>query len=207
MPRGGNGRADHSGLILPDQRRPTWSIPTAIIEYSPAAGDSSEPPLPRGGYPMTYRAPVSEIAFMLKHAAGFAQALHDGIYGDLGEDTVDAVLEEAGKFASEVIAPLNVIGDRHGVIFKDGAITTAPGWKEAYQAWAAAGWNGLAAPEQWGGQQLPHALNFACLEMWNSAAMAFGLAPLLTMGTIDALTAHGSETLQETYLPKLVSGE
>jgi acyl-CoA dehydrogenase len=156
---------------------------------------------------MTYRAPVSDIAFALKHAAGFRQALDDGIYGDLTEDVVDAVLEEAGKFATEEIAPLNVVGDRQGVVFKDGTVTTAPGWKEAYRAWAAAGWNGLAAPAEWGGQDLPQALNVACLEMWNSAAMAYGIGPVLTMAGVDALTAHGSEDLQRTYLPKLVSGE
>ena len=92
-------------------------------------------------------------------------------------------------------------------VFKDGAVTTAPGWKEAYRAWAAAGWNGLAAPAEWGGQDLPQAVNVACLEMWNSAAMAFGLAPLLTMAAVDALTAHGSDELKRAYLPKLVSGE
>jgi acyl-CoA dehydrogenase len=156
---------------------------------------------------MTYRAPVSDIAFALTYGAGFKQALADGIYGDLGEDVVDTVLAEAGRFATEVIAPLNVVGDRQGVQFKDGAVGTAPGWKEAYHAWAAAGWNGLAAPADWGGQELPQAVNAACLEMWNSAAMAFGIAPVLTMGTIDALTAHGSDELQRAYLPKLVSGE
>ena len=86
---------------------------------------------------MTYRAPVADIAFALKHAAGFGPALADGLYGDLAEDVVDAVLEEAGKFATEVLAPLNAVGDRHGTPFKDGAVTTPPGWKEAYRAWAA----------------------------------------------------------------------
>ena len=156
---------------------------------------------------MTYRAPVADIAFALKHGAGFGAVLAEGLYGDLGEDVVDAVLEEAGKFATDVLAPLNTVGDRHGTPFKDGAITTPPGWKEAYRAWAQAGWNGLAAPEQWGGQALPHALNAACVEMWNSAAMAFGLGPLLTMAGIDALVAHGSDALKRAYLPKLVSGE
>ncbi len=156
---------------------------------------------------MSYRAPVSDIAFALKHGAGFSAALADGIYGDLTEDVADAVLEEAGKFATEVIAPLNTVGDRQGAAFKDGNVTTPPGWKEAYRDWATAGWNGLAAPEAWGGQELPQALNAACLEMWNSAAMAFGLAPLLTMGTVDALTAHGSDELKRAYLPKLVAGE
>ena len=98
-------------------------------------------------------------------------------------------------------------GDRHGTPFKDGAVTTAPGWTEAYRAWAQAGWNGLAAPAQWGGQALPHAINAACIEMWNSAAMAFGLGPLLTMAAVEALVAHGSDELKRAYLPKLVSGE
>src|SRR5262245_4502379 len=106
---------------------------------------------------MTYRAPVADIAFTLKHGAGLAPNLDAG--GDLSADDVDAVLEEAGRFATEVIAPLNAVGDRHGTPFKDGAITTPPGWKEAYRAWAAAGWNAVAAPAEWDGQGLPHALN------------------------------------------------
>jgi acyl-CoA dehydrogenase len=156
---------------------------------------------------MTYRAPVADISFTLNNGADFARALADGLYGDLSSDVVEAVLTEAGKFATDVLAPLNTVGDREGARFKDGAVTTAAGWKEAYHAWAQAGWNALAAPAQWGGQDLPHALNAACLEMWNSAAMAFGLGPVLTMAAIDALVAHGSEELRRVYLPKLVSGE
>jgi acyl-CoA dehydrogenase len=156
---------------------------------------------------MTYRAPVADIAFALKHAAGFGPALAEGIYGDLGEDVVEAVLEEAGKFATDILAPLNTVGDHSGTPFKDGAVTTPPGWKEAYRAWSQAGWNAVAAPEQWGGQALPYAVNAACVEMWNSAALAFGLGPLLTMAGIDALVAHGSDVLKRAYLPKLVSGE
>jgi acyl-CoA dehydrogenase len=156
---------------------------------------------------MTYRAPVADISFALNNGAGFDRALGEGLYGDLSADVVEAVLTEAGKFATDVLAPLNAVGDREGARFKDGAVTTAPGWKEAYRSWAQAGWNALAAPAQWGGQDLPHALNAACLEMWNSAAMAFGLGPVLTMAAIDALVAHGSEELKRVYLPKLVSGE
>ena len=156
---------------------------------------------------MTYRAPVADISFALNNGAGFDRALGEGLYGDLSADVVEAVLTEAGKFATDVLAPLNAVGDREGARFKDGAVTTAPGWKEAYHAWTQAGWNALAAPAQWGGQDLPHALNAACLEMWNSAAMAFGLGPVLTMAAIDALVAHGSEELKRVYLPKLVSGE
>jgi alkylation response protein AidB-like acyl-CoA dehydrogenase len=156
---------------------------------------------------MSYRAPVAEIAMALKHGAGLAQALADGLYPDLAEGDVDAVLEEAGRFAADVIAPLNQLGDRHGTPFQDGVVTMPPGWKETYQAWARAGWNGLAAPAEWGGQGLPHAVNAACGEMWNAAAMAFGLGPLLTMSAIEALSRHGSDDLKALYLPKLVSGE
>jgi alkylation response protein AidB-like acyl-CoA dehydrogenase len=156
---------------------------------------------------MTYRAPVADIAFALEHASGFGPALAEGLYGELSQDVVQAVLEEAGRFAGDVLAPLNVTGDRHGTPFKDGAVTTAPGWKDAYRAWAQGGWNGLAAPAQWGGQDLPQAVNAACIEMWNSAALAFGLGPVLTMAGVDALIAHGSDELQRAYLPKLVSGE
>ena len=156
---------------------------------------------------MTYRAPIADIAFALKHAAGFKAALAEGLYGDLDEDVVNSVPEEAGRFAGDVIAPLNRVGDKFGTPFKDGAVTTPPGWKEAYTAWAAAGWNGLAGPADFGGQELPHAVNAACIEMWNSGSMAFGIGALLTMAAAEALAAHGSEELKSRYLGKLVSGE
>ena len=156
---------------------------------------------------MTYQAPLSDIGFTLKYGAELALALEEGLYGDLTMDVVDAVLAEAGRIAGEVIAPLNRVGDRYGTPFKDGAVTTPPGWKEAYTVWRTGGWNGLAAPTEWGGQALPQLVNAACVEMWNAASMAFGVGPLLTMAAIDALQAHGSETLKRTYLEKLVSGE
>src|SRR4029077_6034918 len=156
---------------------------------------------------MSYRAPVADIAFTLKHSAGLKRAMDEGLYGDLTEDVVDAVLEQAGRFAPTVIAPLNTVGDKLGTPFKDGAVTMPPGWKEAYTAWAQGGWNGLAASEHWGGQGLPHALNAACIEMWNSASMAFGIGPVLTMGAIEALDKHGAEPLKQKYLEKLTTGE
>src|ERR1700738_2161304 len=146
---------------------------------------------------MTYAAPVADMAFALQHSAGFGAALGEGLFGDLSEDVVEAVLAEAGRFATDIIAPLNTVGDRHGTPFKDGAITMPPGWKEAYRAWSQAGWNALAAPAEWGGQDLPQAVNAACVEMWNSAAMAVGVA----------LTAHGSDERKRASPPKLVSGE
>ena len=154
---------------------------------------------------MSYRAPAADIAFTLKHGAGLASALAQG--GELAAEDIDAVLEEAGRFATDVLGPLNAIGDRHGTPFKDGAVTMPPGWKEAYQSWAGAGWNAVSLPAQWGGQALPHALNAACIEMWNSASMAFGIGPVLTMGAAEALANYGSEELKQTYLRKLVSGE
>ena len=153
---------------------------------------------------MTYRAPVADIAFTLKHGAGLSSMLAQN--GALGADDVDAVLEEAGKFATEIIAPLNTVGDKFGTPFKDGKVTMPPGWKEAYQGWSQAGWNAVSLPEQWGGQALPHALNAACIEMWNSASMAFGIGPVLTMGAAEALNAYGSDELKKIYLEKLVTG-
>lgn len=155
---------------------------------------------------MTYRAPVADIAFALKHAAGMRSAIADGVYDDLDEDTVDSVLEEAGKFANDVIAPLNRVGDKFGTPFKDGEVTTPPGWKQAYTSWAAAGWNGLASPADFGGQDLPHAVNAGCIEMWNAASMAFGIGPVLTMAAVDALHAFGTDELKQKYLEKLISG-
>ena len=156
---------------------------------------------------MTYGAPLAEIGFTLKYGAGVSGAIEEGLFGDLSLDDVDAVLAEAGRMAAEVIAPLNRVGDINGVSFKDGAVVTAPGWKEGYKAWRTGGWNGVAAPQAWGGQALPQIINAACTEMWNSAAVAFAVGPTLTVAAIDALAAHGSEALKQAYLEKLVSGE
>jgi acyl-CoA dehydrogenase len=156
---------------------------------------------------VTYRAPLADMGFALKYGAALAPALEQGLFGDLGVDDVEAVLAEAGRMAGEIIAPLNRIGDIDGIVFKDGAVTTAPGWKEAYQAWCKGGWNGVTAPSEWGGQGLPQVINAACAEMWNSACMAFAVGPLVGMSAIEAFTAHGSETLKRAYLEKLVSGE
>jgi alkylation response protein AidB-like acyl-CoA dehydrogenase len=154
-----------------------------------------------------YRAPVEEIVFTLNHVAGLAQALDDGRLGDLSSDLVDAILEEAGRFAGEEMAPLGETGDKQGARLADGEVTTPDGWPELYRHWREGGWNGLTAPEEFGGQNLPHMLNVAALEMWNSASMAFALAPTLTMGAIEALVAHGSDGLKAKYLEKMVSGE
>jgi acyl-CoA dehydrogenase len=156
---------------------------------------------------VTYRAPLTDIGFALTNGAGLGAALDEGLFGDLTMDVVEAVLAEAGRLAGEVIAPLNRVGDTFGTPFKDGVVTTAPGWKDAYTQWRNGGWNGLAAPTEWGGQGLPQSINIACTEMWNSASMAFAVGPLLTVAAVDALHAHGSDALKRIYLEKLVTGE
>ena len=123
------------------------------------------------------------------------------------EDTIRAVIDEAGKFGAEVLDPLNVPGDRAGSKLVDGKVVTPPGWKEAYKQFADGGWGALAAPEEWGGQNLPQVVATAAGEIWNSANLAFGLCPLLTFGAIDAIEAQGSDELKKTYLPKMVTGE
>jgi len=156
---------------------------------------------------MTYRAPVDQIATTLKHVAGMSKAMDDGLLGDLSDDLVDAILTEAGRFASEELAPMNSVGDQHGAKLADGHVTTAPGWKDVYDAWAAGGWNALIGPEEYGGQGLPVMLLTATFEMWNSAASAFGIGPTLTIGASEAIDTHGSPDLKQTYLEKMVSGE
>ncbi len=154
-----------------------------------------------------YRAPVDEIAFTLKHVAGLRAALDEGQLGDLSEDLADAILTEAGRFASEEIAPLYRIGDEQGAVLKDGAVTTPPGWKELYARWCEGGWNALTGPVEHGGQGLPMMLSVAALEMWNSGAMAFAIGPTLTMGAVEALERHASAALKAVYVDKLVSGQ
>ncbi|TWG89630.1 hypothetical protein L598_000800000940 [Mesorhizobium sp. J18] len=154
-----------------------------------------------------YRAPVDEIAYTLKHVAGLSNALAEGRFGDLSEDLVDAILHEAGRFASEEVAPLARVGDEQGAVFKDGSVTMPAGWKELYARWREGGWNALSAPESHGGQGLPLMLGAAAVEMWNSGSLAFALGPTLTMGAIEAIEAHASDELKSAYLEKLVSGE
>src|ERR1700710_2529697 len=156
---------------------------------------------------MTYRAPVNDMLLALNHGAGLEAAVQAGHYGDFDADITAAVLEEAGKFASDVLAPLNRIGDEKGITLADNKVTTAPGWPDAYKRWSAAGWNAVSGPEAFGGQGLPLAVNAACTEIWSASNIAFGLCPLLTLSAIEALDAHGSDALKKIYLQKLVSGE
>ncbi|MEP9349356.1 acyl-CoA dehydrogenase [Xanthobacter sp. KR7-225] len=154
---------------------------------------------------MAYRAPVEDVSFFLKTCTSLPRLMEEGVV-DLAFDLVDSVLEEAGKFAASEIAPLDRVADTQGCALKDGVVTTPTGWRAAYEAWAGAGWTSVAAEERFGGQHLPVALTSALTEFWNSACPSFGICGVLTMGAVEALSAHGSPALQDTYLPKLVAG-
>lgn len=156
---------------------------------------------------MTYRAPINDMLLSLNHGAGLLAAIEAGHYNGYEADFSASVIEEAGKFATEILEPLNQVGDREGIKLTDKGVVTAPGWPDAYKRWCDGGWNAVSAPEQWGGQGLPLAVHSAVNEIWSAANMSFGLCPLLTLSAIDALDAHGSEELKEIYLAKLISGE
>jgi butyryl-CoA dehydrogenase len=156
---------------------------------------------------MPYRAPVAETVFFIDHCTSLKELAGKGDLADVSIDLVAQVLEEAGKFASEKIAPLNRVGDKEGTQFANGVVTMPKGWKEVYRAWADAGWNALPASVEYGGQGLPSLVNMSCVEYWHSAAMSFGLGPMLTQAGVEAMDAHASKELKEKYLRKLVSGE
>ncbi|HEY8064182.1 MAG TPA: acyl-CoA dehydrogenase [Methylosinus sp.] len=156
---------------------------------------------------MSYRAPVDDLLFAMRRAAGAAAFEPGGLYADLDAATAAATLEQAAKFAETALLPLDPIGDREGVTFAAGAVATATGWREAYALWVEGGWNALAAPPAHGGMGLPLLLAAACTEIWNAANIAFALCPLLGQGAIEAMEIHASEALKSAYLPKMISGE
>nr|WP_295383046.1 acyl-CoA dehydrogenase [uncultured Pseudacidovorax sp.] len=156
---------------------------------------------------MSYTAPLKDMLFDIEHLARIDEIAQMPGFGDAGLDTAAAVLEECAKLTQDVIAPLNVAGDRDPSSFKDGAVRTTPGFKEAFRQYAEGGWQGLQHPVDFGGQGLPKTIGAACGEMVNSANLSFALCPLLTDGAIEALLTAGSEQLKATYLEKLVSGE
>ena len=155
---------------------------------------------------MTYRAPVKDMLFCMKQLADLeAVALMPGLE-ESGLDTAAAVLEEAAKFNEDVVAPLNWEGDKNPSSFKDGKVTTTPGFKQAFKQFAEGGWQGLQHPVEFGGQGLPKTIGAACIEMLNSANMSFALCPLLTDGAIEALLTAGTPEQQQHYIPKMVDG-
>ncbi len=155
---------------------------------------------------MSYRSPVADILFSLKAVARLPEAIRSGLHGDLDWDTVASVVAEAGRFATDEIAPLNRAGDIAGARYENGGVTMPAGFGDVYRRWAEAGWGGVSAPAEFGGMGLPHLVNVACTEIWNGASMAFALCPLLTEGAAGALKAFGSRELLDAYLGPMVAG-
>ncbi len=155
---------------------------------------------------MSYRAPIKDMLFCMKELAGLAALQRIPAFADFDLDTAQAVLEESAKLNENVIAPLNLVGDREPSSWKDGVVTTTPGFKEAFGQYVEGGWQGLQHPVEFGGQGLPKTIGAACAEMLHSANMSFALCPLLTDGAIEALLTAGSPELQQRYLPKMIDG-
>src|SRR5215468_10758331 len=155
---------------------------------------------------MTYTAPLRDMLFTLEEIAGIGEIAALPGYGDATPDLVQSVLDEAGKFAAGVLAPLNRIGDQQGSRLENGVVRTPDGFRDAYAKFVAAGWNSLQFEPAHGGQGLPWALAAVIQEMVTSACMSFSLCPLLTQGAVELLTSHGSAAQKRTYLAKLISG-
>jgi butyryl-CoA dehydrogenase len=156
---------------------------------------------------MSYVAPLKDMLFVMTELAGLSEVGALPGCDDASPETVEAVLEENGRFCSEVIAPLNVAGDRNPSIWKDGGVVTTPGFGEAFKAFAAAGWQGVQHPVEFGGQGLPKLVATPCIEMLNSANLAFALCPLLTDSAIEALMTAGSDEQKRLYLANFISGK
>jgi alkylation response protein AidB-like acyl-CoA dehydrogenase len=154
----------------------------------------------------TYQAPLKDMRFVLNELAGLSEVAKLPGYQDATPDTVDAILEEASKFASEVLDPINYSGDQQGSEWSGGAVTTPKGFKEAYQQYVQSGWGALPFDADWGGQGLPKLVATAVEEMFTSSNMSFSLCPLLTQGAIHALELCGSDALKRAYLGKMVEG-
>ncbi|MEH6824436.1 MAG: acyl-CoA dehydrogenase [Motiliproteus sp.] len=155
----------------------------------------------------SYSHPYQDAEFILEHLLDFDNHCRQLDLEEVNTELASAILTEAGKLASDVLAPLNKTGDEQGATLGADGVQQTPGFAEAYQQFMQSGWASLTAPEVFGGQQLPQVLGTAVNEVWHSANMAFALCPMLSQGAVEALIAHGSEALQQTYLPPLISGE
>ena len=153
-----------------------------------------------------YRAPLAQMRFTLEHGAELREVAALPAFEAVTPDVVDAVLEEAAKFAQEVLAPINALGDRQGVSIENGAVVVPEEFTAAYAQFREGGWTAVAGSPEYGGQGLPKTLAAACEEMWSSANMAFALCTELGQGAALAIERHGSETLRSTYLEPMTAG-
>jgi acyl-CoA dehydrogenase len=156
---------------------------------------------------MPYRAPVKDLRFILDHVVNFAQVARTSQFAEATPDMADAILSEAGRLATDVLAPLNRNGDTHPARLENGAVVSSPGFAEGYKAIAGGGWVGMAASPDYGGMGLPISLALSVDDMMSGACLALQLKPLLSKGQIEALEHHASDEIKALYLPKLTSGE
>lgn len=156
---------------------------------------------------MTYQAPVKDMLFVLNHLAGLPRVAALPGFEEATPDTTQAVLEESARYAGDVLAPLNHPADREPSAWRDGAVTTSPGFKQAFRQYADAGWQGMTHPAEYGGQGLPGLIGSPCSEMLNAANLSFALCPLLTNGAIEALLTAGSPELKERFIGPMISGQ
>jgi len=156
---------------------------------------------------MTYRPPVEEQRFLLRHVVGMDELAGHNAFAEASPDLVDAILEGAGALAAGAFAPLNRIGDEIGARWSPDGVTMPPGFREAYRAYVGGGWGTLAGPPEFGGQGLPLTLATVVMEDLGSANMGFSLCMMLTPGAVEALNHHGSAELRQAWLPKLITGE
>ncbi len=154
----------------------------------------------------TYNAPLRDMLFAMKEIGGLDAILAQPAFAEVTPDLVDTILDEASKFAAEVLAPINRQGDVQGCRWQDGAVTTADGFRQAYASFCETGWNGMPASAEFGGQGMPTLLSTAVLEMWKASNMAFSLCQMLTLGAVEAIAHHGSESLRKRFLPAMVEG-
>jgi acyl-CoA dehydrogenase len=156
---------------------------------------------------MPYRAPVKDLRFILDHVVNFAQVTRTSRFAEATPDMADAILSEAGRLATDVLAPLNRSGDKHPARLENGALVSSPGFADGYKAIADGGWVGMAASPDYGGMGLPISLALSVDDMMSGACLALQLKPLLSKGQIEALEHHASDEIKALYLPKLTSGE
>ena len=154
-----------------------------------------------------YSYPYKDAAFIFDELIEFDRLCQDGGLDEVNSELATAILEEANRMATEVIAPLNVVGDQQGATLDEIGVRETPGFAEAYQQYVEGGWASLPFDEEYGGQGMPKLIGTAAEEIWQSASLSFSLCPLLTHGAVDAVEQHGSDELKSTYLPKLISGE